>query len=125
MKPHNAFRFPMLAFCLLALVACADGPSEPFDVVEATIPEMQRAMEEGRLTSRELVEAHLLRIALYEERVNAVISVNENALAEADRLDRERAEGNVRGPLHGIPIALKDNVHTTDIPTTGGTLAFE
>ena len=95
-----------------------------FDVVEATIPDMQRAMEEGRVTSRELVEAHLLRIALYEERVNATIAVNANALTEAERLDRERADGHVRGPLHGIPVALKDNVHTTDLPTTGGALAF-
>ena len=101
----------------------ADG--EPFDVVEATIPEMQRAMEEGRITSRELVEAHLIRIAMYEERVNAVMAINENALAEADRLDQERAEGRVRGPLHGIPVALKDNVHTTDMPTTGGALALD
>ena len=100
-------------------------PAEPFDVVEATIPEMQQAMAEGRLTARQLVEAHLVRIATYEERVNAVIAVNPHALEEADRLDRERAEGRVRGPLHGIPVALKDNVHTTDMPTTGGALAFE
>lgn len=98
---------------------------ERFDVVEASITDMQSAMEAGRLTARELVEAHLLRIALYEERVNAAIAVNPNALAEADRLDRERAEGRVRGALHGIPVALKDNVHTTDMPTTGGALAFE
>ena len=97
---------------------------ERFVVVEATIPEMQRAMEEGRVTSRALVVAHLLRIALYEERVNATIAVNANALTEAERLDRERADGHVRGPLHGIPVALKDNVHTTDLPTTGGALAF-
>ena len=110
---------------LLSSCTSADAVEERFDVVETTIPEMQRAMEEGRLTSRQLVEAHLLRIALYEERVNAAIAINANALAEADRLDQERAEGRVRGPLHGIPVALKDNVHTTDMPTTGGTLAFE
>ena len=110
----------LFASCMTAADLNAD-----FDVVEATIPEMQRAMEEGRVTSRELVEAHLLRIALYEERVNATIAVNANALAEADRLDRERAEGRVHGPLHGIPVALKDNIHTTDVPTTGGALAFE
>ncbi len=108
------------------VVACGgEAPREPFDVVEATIPEMQQAMAEGWVTSRELVEAHLVRIALYEEEVNAVIAVNARALEEADRLDRERAEGNVRGPLHGIPVALKDNVHTTDMATTGGALAFE
>lgn len=109
-----------------SLVACSAPPaSEPFDVVEATIPEMQTAMEEGRLTSRDLVEAHLARIAMYEDKVNAVIAVNTNALADAERLDAERAAGNVRGPLHGIPLALKDNVHTTDVPTTGGARAFE
>lgn len=122
----------MLAMTLLTLAVLACGPAsspgepaERFDPVEATIPEMQQAMEEGRVTSREIVEAHLIRLAIYEERVNATISVNEHALAEADRLDQERAEGRVRGPLHGIPVALKDNVHTTDIPTTGGALAFE
>lgn len=117
-----------LALVLLAgaSAACSSSePSEPFDIVEATIPEMQQAMEEGRITSRELVEAHLVRIAMYEEEVNAVIAVNADALEEADRLDRERAAGNLRGPLHGIPVALKDNVHTTDMPTTGGALAFE
>ena len=110
---------------LLSSCMSPEGSAERFDVVEATIPEMQAAMAEGRITSRDLVEAHLLRIAQYEDRVNATIAVNTKALAEADRLDRERAEGRVRGPLHGIPVALKDNVHTTDVPTTGGALAFE
>ena len=109
------------------VVGCTSGSggSERFDIVEATIPEMQRAMEEGQITSRELVEAHLVRIAMYEEVVNATIAINPRALQDAGRLDRERAEGNVRGPLHGIPIALKDNVHTMDVPTTGGAMAFE
>ena len=118
----------LVAALLGALLSSCTSPEtgeERFDVVEATIPEMQRAMEEGRLTSRALVEAHLLRIALYEERVNAAIAINANALTEADRLDQERAEGRVRGPLHGVPVALKDNVHTTHMPTTGGSLAFE
>jgi amidase len=53
-----------------------------------------------------------------------VLAVNPNALADAERLDRERAQGHVRGPLHGIPVALKDNIHTTMMPTTGGALAF-
>jgi amidase len=97
----------------------------PFDVVEATIPEMQRAMAEGRTTSRALVQQYLTRIALYENLLNPTIAVNPNALADAERLDAERAAGQVRGPLHGIPVALKDNIHTTDMPTTGGALAFE
>lgn len=61
-----------------------------------------------------------LRIATYEETLNAVLAVNAGALAEADALDRERRDGKVRGPLHGIPIAIKDSIRTTDMPTTGG-----
>ena len=97
---------------------------QPFSVVEATIPEMQTAMNDGRVTSRELVTQYLLRIATYNSKLNAVITINPNALKEADALDRERARGKVRGPLHGIPIALKDNMHTIDMPTAGGALAF-
>jgi amidase len=123
---RTALAFAAATALSLQLACTASEAGEGgFTVVEATIPDMQRAMEDGRITSRQLVEAYLQRIALYEDKINAVITVNPNALADADRLDRERAEGRVRGPLHGIPIALKDNVHTTDVATTGGALAFE
>ncbi len=82
-------------------------------------------MQDGRVTSRQIVEQYLQRIALYNSFINAVITVNPKALEEADRLDRERKAGKIRGPLHGIPVALKDNVLTTDIRTTGGAIAFE
>lgn len=97
----------------------------PFSVVEATIPEMQRALKEGRVTSGELVSQSLARIATYEDKLNAAVTINPNALKEAEERDRERAAGKIRGPLHGIPIALKDNIHTTDMPTTGGALRFD
>jgi amidase len=100
--------------------------SQPaFTVVEATIPEMRAAMEQGRVTSRELVAQYLHRIATYEDKLNGIITVNPGALQEAEARDRERAQRRVRGPLHGIPIALKDNIHTTNMPTTGGALAFD
>ncbi|MEI6667031.1 MAG: amidase family protein [Acidobacteriota bacterium] len=105
--------------------ASAPAKLPPFTIVEATIPEMRAAMEQGRVTSRDLVQQCLLRIATYDKRLNAVMTVNAHALEEAEARDRERAQGKVRGPLHGIPVALKDNIHTTDMPTTGGALAFD
>jgi amidase len=110
----------------LAVSACTLGAQGQgrFTVVEATIPQMQAAMAKGQVTSRQLVEQYLMRLGLYEDRLNAALAVNPGALQEADALDRERAQGKLRGPLHGIPVALKDNIHTTEMPTTGGALAF-
>jgi amidase len=103
----------------------APSSSKGFTVVEATIPEMQAALKAGRVTSREIVRQYLQRIGMYEELLHAAITVNPKALEIAAERDRERAAGTIRGPLHGIPIALKDNVHTTFMRTTGGALAFE
>jgi amidase len=105
--------------------AAAEAAPPPFPVVEATIPEMRAAMEQRRVTSKELVRQYLMRIATYEDRLHAVITVNPDAMKIADERDRERAQGKIRGPLHGIPVALKDNIQTTDMRTTGGALAFE
>jgi amidase len=129
-------RWMLILLSLIYAPCCSYGQGEsrapghrstrpPFSVVEATIPEMQAAMKQGRVTSRDLVVQYLMRIALYNHKLNAIITVNPNALREAEARDRERLLGKVRGPLHGIPIALKDNMLTTDMPTTGGALAFD
>ena len=109
---------------LVSVFAISPVGQQRFSVVEATIPQMQAAMASGQVTSRQLVEQYLVRLAIYEDRLNAALAVNPKALEEADALDRERAQGKVRGPLHGIPVALKDNIQTTHMPTTGGALAF-
>ena len=121
------FRRP--ASLVLAAVLCAQAPlvaqsHSAFSVVEASIPDMRSALEQHRVTSHELVVQYLTRIATYEDKLHAIITVNPRALAIADSLDRERARGHILGPLHGIPVALKDNINTTAMPTTGGALAF-
>jgi amidase len=116
------------AVILVAAIINTEAPTSaqrvPFSIVEASIAETRAALEQGRITSRDIVTQSLTRIALYEDRLNATLSVNPRALEEADQRDRERRLRRVRGPLHGVPIALKDNIHTTDMPTTGGALAF-
>ncbi len=126
---NSSTKHLVVILAALAAASCRTPPAAPaaapFTVVEASIPEMQAAMREGRTTSREIVTQYLTRIGLYEDTLNVAVSINPNALAEADALDRERAAGTLRGPLHGIPVALKDNVLTTDaMPTSGGMLLF-
>ena len=123
----SAVSSALLVLSITIAVSAATKPkpvAKPFNVVEASISDMQGALKDGRVTSHELVLQYLIRIATYEDKLHAAITVNPNALKEADERDRERAAGKIRGPLHGIPIALKDNIQTTDLPTTGGALAF-
>ncbi len=116
----------ILAVSVFAAAVELQGQVKPkFNVVEATIPEMRAALEKKQISSRELVTMYLARIGMYEDKLHCVITVNPHVLEEADERDRERAQGRLRGPLHGIPIALKDNILTHDIATSGGALAFE
>ena len=100
----------------------AQSPSK-VEVFEASISDLQAAMTAGRTTAVQLVDAYLARIAAYDQRgpaLNAMIRLNPGARADARRLDEERRQGKVRGPMHGIPIILKDNFDTSDLPTSGG-----
>jgi amidase len=121
----RSYAFLLISVFTLPVQSRPPAAQRRFTVVEATIPQMRSAMAQGRVTSRELVRQYLVRIALYEDKLNAAITINPEALQEAAARDLERAQGKVRGPLHGIPIALKDNIHTTDMPTTGGAVAFD
>ena len=119
-----ALSIAMTAARVLSAQPAGRAPAQPFSVAEASITDLRLALEQRRTTSREIVTQYLTRIAMYEDKLHAAITVNPRALFIADSLDRERAAGRIRGPMHGIPVALKDNIHTTDMPTTGGALAF-
>jgi amidase len=126
MRP--VFRSLLLLIVSVTLVqaqrASPAAARPPFTVVEASIADLRSALEQKRTTSREIVMQYLTRIAKYEDQLNAIVTVNPRVLEIADSLDRLRSAGRILGPLHGIPVALKDNIHTTDMPTTGGALAF-
>ncbi|HXN56103.1 MAG TPA: amidase family protein [Myxococcales bacterium] len=129
---HKAF-LPAAFASLLSLgtlLSCSHAQPRaggPVRIEEATIQELQEAMRSGALTSHALTQHYLDRIARFDKegpKLNAFLLVNPRALEEADQLDAERAKTGPRGLLHGIPVVLKDNMNTKDLPTTGGSVAF-
>src|SRR5258708_29871861 len=98
------------------------------DVEEISIDELQRRMASGEISARELAQAYLDRIEQIDRSgptLRSIIEINPDALEIANSLDNERARGHVRGPLHGIPIVIKDNIDTADrMQTTAGSLAL-
>ena len=133
-----ARRFPFRdgspAFALILLAAAgagcgADGRDggAAFDVMERSVTELAAALDAGEVTSRELVTGYLARIDAYDRRgpaLNAMVVLNPDAADAAGRLDAERAAGQVRGPLHGIPVVVKDNYDTADMPTSAGAVGL-
>ncbi|WP_419807307.1 amidase [Sphingomonas sp.] len=97
-------------------------------VEERSVEQLQTSMAQGRASSEDLVRAYLKRIAAMDRRgptLRAVIALNPDAIAQARALDAERRAGRVRGPLHGVPVLIKDNIETADnVPTTAGSLAL-
>jgi amidase len=126
-------RLPVIAlvlvlFAVLPVGAVADDRRVEgalgFDLSAATIPELQRRMDRGQLTSVRLTAAYLRRIATVDRKVRSVVAVNRRALAQAAASDARRRAGDTLGPLDGIPVLLKDNVDTRDQPATAGSRVF-
>jgi amidase len=110
---------------LTSLVSRSASAADDFDFLEKSIPELQAAMASGQVSSKDLVMGYLRRIALLNPLLNSVIETNPNAVSIAQHLDNERRRGHVRGPLHGIPVLVKDNIATDDnMQTTAGSLAL-
>src|SRR5215813_6741182 len=115
------------AFVSLIAVPVFSQSRGKFEVTETTIAETQAAIRAGKVTCHQLIEAYLKRIHAYDQPtgLNALVVINPNALAEADRLDEEfKRTGKLR-PLHGIPVIVKDNFDTKDLQTTGGSAALK
>lgn len=107
-------------------VAKLENMFTTIDLMDATISELTQAMEKGQVTSKELVEMYIDRINAYDKQLelNSIISINPDAVAQAEELDKERAKGNIKGKLHGIPIIVKDNYDVGGLPTTAGCKAL-
>ena len=135
-KIQTVMRFVLLTITLsfaLSLPAPSQGqerrdPSEPFPVLETSIDEIHAAFQSGRLTARQLVQQYLDRIQAYDQqgpKINSIITLNPMALEEADRLDAQYKSSGLAGPLHGIPVLVKDEIDTAGMPTTLGTVVFK
>ncbi len=126
--PHR-YLIPPLAIALLlaAPAASQELREETFELTTATIADINAALDSGELTSERLIELSLAPITAFDDagpELNALLALNHNALAEARALDAERARSGPLSPLHGVPILLKDNFDTHDMPTTGGSFVL-
>ncbi|PWT91667.1 MAG: amidase [Blastocatellia bacterium] len=126
-------RLTLIIIVTIAIFANPIPAQRPFgtpsrlQLVEASIPELQQALQTRLITSEQLVQMYLNRIAAYDHAgpmLNSFIHLNPNALEEARARDLERHRGRVQGPLFGIPVLLKDNINTADMPTTAGSVAL-
>ena len=113
---------------LASLILVSNAAAEIFELTTATIADINKAFDSGALSSEQLVELSLARIAAYDEtgpQLNAVMQLNPNAIETARALDAERRDKGRRSPMHGIPVVLKDNFDTADMPTTAGSFMLK
>jgi amidase len=123
--------FSATAFALMS-ASIAYGQSKPaasrFQVMETTIDDIHAAMTSGKLTAHDLVQAYLARINAFDKqgpKLNCIITLNSHAVEDADKLDAAFKQSGMMGPLHGIPVLVKDEIDTAGMPTTLGTLVFK
>ena len=123
--------FVSIILTLTLILSCQNSATDQqqISLEEITIDEIQKAYEEGRFSAKELVQAYLARIEKIDRNgpeLNAIIQINPDAMNIAEQLDKERAEGRIRGPMHGIPVVLKDNIDTHDkMPCTAGAIPMK
>jgi amidase len=125
-RPPSGFLSLCVALSLAGVTSLASAAT--LNIETATITDINAAYATGKLSSTKVVDAYLKRISAFDKKgpgINAVITLNPKAMSEAKALDAERKAGKVRGPLHGIPIVLKDNFDTFDLPTTAGSQLLE
>ncbi len=128
MEAGNTTKTLLLAILLLSTISCtSENPVPPFAYVEATIADVQKAIREGSRFCKEITAGYLARIAAYDQStgLNAIIFANPNAIMKAEQIDRKIASGEHLGPLFCVPVLLKDNYDTGDMPTSGGSIALK
>src|SRR2546425_4700757 len=135
MSNQRACALATLVALAISAVCAASGHAQarkdkavPFQIMETTIDDIHAAFKSGKLTTRQLVQGYIDRINAYDKagpNINSVITINPNALDEADKLDAAYKRSGLSGPLHGIPVLVKDEVDTAGMPTTQGTLVFK
>ena len=127
-QPRSLFSIAALVGAYLCVASVLPGAqSRTFDLLSASIADVQEAVDAGALTYERLVRLSLNRIEAYDKKgpqLRAVLAVNPRAMEIARRLDQERRTSGRRGPLHGIPVAVKDNIDVREMPTTGGNMAL-
>src|SRR5262245_30297164 len=116
----------LLAFGILVATSHSQAPR--FQIMETTVDDIHAAYKAGSLTSRQLVEAYIDRIRTYDAqgpKINSIITINPQAVADADKLDAAFNKSGLTGPLHGIPVLIKDEIDTAGMPTTLGSIVFK